>query len=253
MSVRRMLPFILINIVVSATVVLLILFIWDNRTPAEETAAVTAEPQVTSPAVAGDGTSEAAPTQAPQQNEDGQTTHTVQPGESLGAISQQYDVPMEDIMAANGISDPNFLQVDQVLIIPIGGLPTATPAPSPTATPNVAPTPIPTEPPTEGEAIVEIAEVIGVGSLAEEAVSIINSGNRSIALLDWELSDEDGNVYTFGQVTLFGGGGILLHTEAGQDSASDYYWDLEQPIWESGETVTLTDAEGTVRVTYIIP
>ncbi|NIP54966.1 MAG: hypothetical protein GWN76_25120, partial [candidate division Zixibacteria bacterium] len=49
MSVRRMLPFILINIVVSATVVLLILFIWDNRTPAEETAAVTAEPQVTSP------------------------------------------------------------------------------------------------------------------------------------------------------------------------------------------------------------
>jgi LysM repeat protein len=250
-----MLPFILINIVVSATVVLLILFIWDNRTAVEETAAATTEAEATAPIIVGASTSAAAATQAPQQNpDDGPTTHTVQSGESLGGISQIYDVPVADIMAANGIDNPNFIQVNQVLIIPIGGLPTETPAPTPSTTPNLAPTPISTEPPVEGEAIVEISEVIGVGGLADEAVSIVNSGNRPIALLDWEISDEDGNVYTFGQVTLFGdGAAILVHTEAGQDGFSDLYWGLEQPIWESGETVTLTDAEGTVRVTYTIP
>jgi LysM repeat protein len=254
MSVRRMLPFILINIVVSATVVLLILFFWDSGTPTEETAVSSTEVPATTGTVAGVSTGEAAATLVPPNDPNAPTTHTVQAGESLGVISQLYDVPVADIMAANGIDNPNFIQVNQVLIIPIGGLPTETPPPTPTATPNIAPTPIPTEPPVEGEAVVEISEVIGVGSLAEEAVSIVNSGNRPIALLDWEIADEDGTVYTFGQVTLFGeGGGILLHTEAGQDGASNLYWGLEQPVWESGETVVLTDAEGTVRVTYSIP
>jgi LysM repeat protein len=254
MSVRRMLPFILINIVVSATVVLLILFLWDSRTPAEETAASPTETLATAPVVAGVSTGQAAATLVPPNNPDGPTTHTVQPGDTLGGIAQQYDVPVADIMTVNGLSDPNVIQVGQVLIIPIGGIPTETPAPTPTATPNIAPTPNPTEPPVEGEAIVEISEVVGVGNLAGEAVSIVNSGNRPIALLDWEIMDESGAVYTFGQVTLFGeGGGILLHTEAGQDGASDLYWGLEQPVWESGEKVVLTDAEGTVRVTYTIP
>jgi LysM repeat protein len=256
MSVRRMVPFILINIVVSATVVLLILFLWDTREPGEETAAVPTEavPTVqTAPGEITPGTGGEA-TQEPQPNPDGPTTHTVQAGESLGIIGEIYGVPVADIMAANGIENPNFIQVNQVLVIPIGGLATETPPPTPTATPNVAPSPIATEPPTQGEAVVEISEVIGVGSLADEAVSIVNSGNRPIALLDWELSDEDGSVYTFGLVTLFGdGAAILVHTEEGQDGFSDLYWGLEQPIWESGETVVLTDSEGTVRVTYTIP
>lgn len=256
MSVRRMLPFIFINIIVSATVVLLILFIWGDRVPGEETAAATTSPPVTTPVVGGQPTSETAPveSQTTQSSSDGPTTHTVATGETLGSISQQYDVPIEDIMAANDISNPNFLQVDQVLIIPIGGLPTETPAPTATQTRAISPTPIATEPPDGGEAIVEISEVIGVGSLAEEAVTIVNSGDRSVALVNWEMEDEDGIVYTFGQVTLFGeGASILLHTETGQDSATNLYWGLEQPVWESGETVTLRDSEGTVRITFTIP
>jgi murein DD-endopeptidase MepM/ murein hydrolase activator NlpD len=199
-------------------------------------------------------TGEAAAIPPTEQSSGGPTTHTVQPGETLGSISQIYDVPIADIMQANGISDPNFLQVDQVLIIPIGGLPTETPAPTPTPTSNAAPTPIATQPPVEGEAIIEIAEVIGAGSLTDEAVSIVNSGNRPVALLGWQLSDEQGLVYTFGQVTLFGdGAAILVHTEAGQDSASDLFWGLEQPVWQPGKAVILTDAEGTIRTTFTIP
>jgi competence protein ComEC len=72
--------------------------------------------------------------------------------------------------------------------------------------------------------------------------------------LGWRLSDEQGLVYTFGQVTLFGdGAAILVHTEAGQDSASDLFWGLEQPVWQPGKAVILTDAEGTIRTTFTIP
>jgi LysM repeat protein len=249
-----MLPFIFINIIVSATVVFLILYFFGEREGGSEGVGEATAVVATAQVIGGQPTGESSQPQVTQPSGDGPTTHTVQPGETLGSISLQYDVPLADIMAANGISDPNVLQVNQVLIIPIGGLPTVTPQPTATATPNVAPSPIPTEPPAEGEVIIEITEVIGLGNLADEAVNIVNSGNRSVALVDWELSDADGIVYTFGQVTLFGNdASILVHTETGQDTASDLYWGLEQPVWESGETVTLTDNEGTLRATFTIP
>jgi hypothetical protein len=105
----------------------------------------------------------------------------------------------------------------------------------------------------EGEAVVEVAEVIGVGVLTEEAVSIVNSGSRPIALLGLQLRTPEGLAYTFGQVTLFGdGAAVLVHTEAGLDGASDLFWGLEEPIWEPGSIVSLVDAEGTIQSQYII-
>jgi len=51
----------------------------------------------------------------------GQQTHTVQPGETLFSISQQYNVPAEEIAAANNLANVNQLDVGQVLIIPAPG------------------------------------------------------------------------------------------------------------------------------------
>ncbi len=48
-------------------------------------------------------------------------TYTVQPGDTLGGIAFEFDVTVEDLVAANGLQDANVLEVDQVLIIPIGG------------------------------------------------------------------------------------------------------------------------------------
>jgi hypothetical protein len=96
--------------------------------------------------------------------------------------------------------------------------------------------------------------VVGVGQLTEEAVSISNLGSRPAALLNWRLIDAEGHIYTFGQVTLFGdGAAIVVHTESGQDGPSDLFWGQEQPVWQSGETVTLQDGEGTTQATYPIP
>lgn len=265
MSIRRMLPFIFINVVVSAVVVLLILAWWDNR---QEEIAVTATPL---PAVAGTLAAGAttAPAAAPTDgatteptaegaSEDGPTIHIVQAGETLGRISQQYDVPVEDIAEANDIFNVNSISVGQELVIPIGGLPTETPLPTASPTADEPPTPRPTEPLPEGTAVVEISEVMGVGEMTSESVLITNAGTRPISLLGWQLVDEQGNDYTFIDVTLYGSGdagspAIVVHTEAGQNTPSDLYWGQETAVWESGETATLRDAEGTVQATYVIP
>ncbi|TEU16801.1 MAG: LysM peptidoglycan-binding domain-containing protein [Anaerolineales bacterium] len=73
------------------------------------------------------------------------TTYIVQAGDSLSGIAFQFDVSVEDIIRANGLTDADLLFVGQELIIPIGGLP-ETPAFTPVPTPTE--TPIPFEPPT---------------------------------------------------------------------------------------------------------
>ncbi|HTX72838.1 MAG TPA: LysM peptidoglycan-binding domain-containing protein [Rectinemataceae bacterium] len=44
--------------------------------------------------------------------------HVLQRGETLFSLSRQYNVPVEAIMSANGISDPSKLQAGQKLVIP---------------------------------------------------------------------------------------------------------------------------------------
>lgn len=46
------------------------------------------------------------------------TTHTVQVGDTLTKISQQYGVSVQAIMAANNLPNADYIAVGQVLIIP---------------------------------------------------------------------------------------------------------------------------------------
>lgn len=257
MPARRLVPLILLNVIISATVVLAILFWWDSRRsipvePAVPTSAIAAVPSPESTSQA--ETSGEANIDV-QDAEDNPTVYVVQTGDNLGKISNEFDVSMADLMTANDLSDPNFLQVGQELIIPLGGIvtPTIPPLPSETPWPNEAPTPIPTQLPSDGEAIVSIVEVIGAGDIEAEAIAIENSGSRPMALLGWRLMDESGQTYVFDQVTLFGdGASIQVHTAAGDEGPSDLYWGLDQPIWQSDETATLFDAEGTVRDFFVV-
>ncbi len=89
----------------------------------------------------------AAPAPAAARAPSGTMTHTVAPGETLGAIAKQYGVRAGDIAVANNIDDPRKLRAGQTLNIPgwqaPGGAAKAAPAPStPAATPAPA-TPAP--------------------------------------------------------------------------------------------------------------
>jgi len=61
------------------------------------------------------------------------TAYTVRPGDTLFLISLRFNVSMQSIIAANGITNPNLVFAGQVLIIPTGG---SAPAPQPNPPPS---------------------------------------------------------------------------------------------------------------------
>jgi LysM repeat protein len=201
----------------------------------------------------------------------GPVIHTVQSGDTISGLALQYDIPEADIIAANQLTNPNFLQVGMELVIPVGGLAqaTATFTPAPTATDTPIPfeppsaditataateagattTPLLTSLPTLGELQIDISEVIGAGNVEEERVIITNNGERLADMAGWTLSDVDGNIYTFPNFRLWGNGSsVTVHSRIGQDGSppANFYWGKLESIWSAGETVTLKNAQGEV-------
>lgn len=268
-----MLPFIILNILVSAVTVLGILFWWQSQNAEEQLAsgeqrviemidpAATITAEAAALALAAQNVDEPVPAAIGEDNpeeastttDDGMELYVIQAGDTLGRLSTLYGVPLEDILLVNGLDNPNILQVGQEILIPVGGIPTPTPTATPTAVPNIAPTPIPTEALSQGEVIIQINEVVAPGVLNAEAVSIVNLGSRPVSLEGWQLSDAEGRNFVFPAITLFGdGAGILLHTEAGQSTALDLYWGLTEAIWQAGDSITLRDTNGTEQASFTV-
>jgi hypothetical protein len=268
MSIRRMLPFLLLNILVSAVIILVILWWWDGREPEPEPVAdvlsqeineEVSQPDTGSPPVA-----EESPAEEPGLENSaeprGPETHIVQAGDTLGQISLKYDIAVEAIMDANGIDNPNFLSVGQELIIP--AIDASLPVPDDEGEDQAEiefggdrlPTPIPTLSSVEGDSELVIANVVSPGQVSLETVQIVNNGSSEASMRDWKLTDQLGNTYTFGQLTLFGdGAGISLHTGPGEDSATDLFWGLEEALWNSGDRVVLYDDAGVVQAEFEVP
>jgi LysM repeat protein len=261
MTIRRLLPLILLNAVVSLVVVLAVLYFYERRvggvqaplpTLSVETGVVpnavggveSVESAESAPILPTGGDVAVAPTP------DGPVIHIVKTGETMGAISLLYDVPLGDILTANNLSDPNLVSVGQQLFIPIGGVEGAEPDVTPT--PDATATPVPTA--TPEPIIIEIVSVDGVGDLATEQIVLANNGPGSVRLDGWTLEDESGTVYTFGQVTVFGNGvEVVLNSGPGTDGATTLFWNLSAAAWESGESATLKDPTGEVRSTFSVP
>lgn len=257
MSFRQMLPFLFLNIVVSTVVVLSILFWWGNRDDSESNAEVAEATlpagMLPTPNIAAPPSGTIAPEATASASASEPVVHVVQAGETLNMISQQYDVSVDDIMLVNGMDNPNFIAVGQQLTIPVGGIPEPTVAPTETAA--ALPSPIPTEPAgATGNGVIAVTGVLDPGILETEAVQLINSGAQEQSMQGWKVRDEDSNVYTFGDISIFGeGAGVLLHTRAGDDTFSDVHWGLSEPVWRSGEQLTLFDASEQVIATFIVP
>jgi len=271
---KRLLYYLMINVLVSACTVLVVLTIWNRTHPrvSEESGKAAETPQAVSLAgtltpsgtsgeagillptapIGSTATSSPATATSPAVQE-----YHVQSGDTLADIADRFGVSIEELVVLNNLADPNRLDVGQVLLIPSAssGSPT-----SPTrvpllgeATETVPPSPTATLPAVIGQPQVVIENVIGAGDLTTERVLLKCIGSGEISLAGWQLMEEDGQVYTFPQFTLFEGGAVNLHTKAGQSTVVDLYWGLGAPVWKSGETVILLDAQGNVHATYRVP
>lgn len=267
---------VIVPAVVSLGVTLLILSLWNRQQEPDvvmlPTASGTSMPVVEdgedSPAASagagGEGADEGEPGEdAPAAEgpcED--LNHVVLGGETLGAIAEQYGIAMEDVILYNQMLDPefdeNFLSIGQQITIPMCGVPTPTPTEPPTQTPvptRVVPTPNPTSTqPPDGRVAVEIARVLSPGSVASEAVELINRGTSVARLGDWELINQESGVsYTFPPLNLFPQGAVTVYTGDGENTAIDLYWGRSSAVWSPGDTVLLQDDNGGEQHTFEIP
>jgi LysM repeat protein len=212
-------------------------------------------------------------------------TYEVQAGDTLGLIAQKFSVPLFDLMLANGLSDEDFIQIGQKLIIPLGGLPdvtptfTAVPLPTETTLPFDPPTPLPgdatlpaepaaivgpsptampapspnaTAPVATGEIKVVVNEVLGAGELTQETLMILNRG-AGTSLMNWKLSGSPLGNFVFPDIFLFSGGSIRIHTSAGQNTPSDLYLGQGEAAWLPGTTIILSDAAGKQMSQLTVP
>lgn len=160
--------------------------------------------------------------------------YIVQAGDTPLAIATRFGITVEDLIAANGLDNPDFLFAGQRLTIPIGTLP-STPEPTPTKTP-----------------IVRI-QIESPGNLLSEAISITNDSNQAINLQGWQIQRVGGPTYTFDSVSIFPGGNLSLYSRIGNDTSVAIYWGQLSPVWQSGDIVTLLGVDGRVEAAAVIP
>jgi hypothetical protein len=238
--------------------------------------------------------------------------HTLKEGEFPGLVAEQYEgVNVFDLLAVNNLTEETaaFLQIGQVLIVPLPGCsiltqfesqtqtaeaiialtptdtptvtgtpptptptptetltPSATPSdapsattsptPSPTFTPSLTPsptfTPSATIPPTAANAQVAIRAVQNAGDVTAEQVVIRNNG-ATVNLNGWTLRDNSGNIYTFGEKFLFSNAELIVFSGVGTDTPVAVYWGRDQAAWSSGESVILSDPQGTAQSIFTVP
>lgn len=83
-------------------------------------------------------------------------------------------------------------------------------------------------------------------NLTGEWVNLTSTGNESVEISGFELSDEAGHVYRFPQGTRLASNATLtVYTGQGDDTATELYWGRGQAVWNNGgDTARLVDTEG---------
>jgi LysM repeat protein len=276
---KRFFYLVVLNIAISAITIIVVLQIWQNSHPplsAQDTPAVIIVTPTQSEVTPALGTQSSTmfgstlepgvlATDATQSSaEIKMLYYQVKEGDTMGALAVEFNISVADILAANGLTDPDSISVGQILRIPTSPLPTytltpvpPTPTLSPTLPPAFTPTAGPTDTPSPTlsglEAQLDIDQVIGMGVLDNEHVVLSRTGDGPLSLAGWRLEDNQGHVYIFPQLTLYPGGTVNLNSRSGQDTVVDLFWGLTTAIWKSGKLVSLYDSNRELRSSYTIP
>lgn len=227
-SWKRLLFYIVLNIIVSACTVLGVLFAWDQFSGPV--------PRGLLPTALSNFSTESTPTavKTEPQTPVAQITPTapfelyqVQSGDTFESLAERYGCTVEELVAVNGFKKSQALGEGDSLRIPNcsgGG--------------------------------VAIESVIGAGDLDTEHIYLKHTGKGELSLVGWRVEDGEGNILIFPQfpqLILYEGGAVNIYTKAGSNSVVDLFWGLDHPVWGSGKTVTLKDPQGEMQATYQIP
>lgn len=106
--------------------------------------------------------------------------HVVQKGDTLQAIAFDFGVSVETLQRANGVENPQFLQVGQRLVIPVDE------EPGQGASDLLLPTPTPHPIQPEGVAFYEtpVDSLLGLGEIANTTAVTLTNVQVQITLLD---------------------------------------------------------------------
>lgn len=208
--------------------------------------------------------------------------HIVDEGDTIFALAEDYGVNPFVMLEVNGFTEETaFLNIGDELIVPIEGCPIEEIVPPTLELPddesettaeataevtaevtseateeaeNLTPSPTPTVTlaPTATNSEVEIVEVIRAGDVTVEGVRIRNNG-RLIDVAGWTISDTEGNEFTFDALLIFSNSEHTVYTRTSDNTPIASYWGLEEPVWQAGDVVTLTDDDGEVQAVYRIP
>jgi LysM repeat protein len=243
-TLRQYLLYLGLNVVVSALTVLLVLNLFGGGgRQSEETPTPTIDLLAQVASSFPTDTATLAPSPTP-------LTYQVQPGDTLGDIATRLGVPLQDLMEANDIEDPNALDVGQVLIIPVSSSPLAGGGDSDGGEGELESTATPEQ--ESNDAGVIISAVYDAGDLQNESIRLFNTGGI-VRMEGWTIEDGEGRIFTFPDFTFYSTGAVNLHTRSGVDTSIDLFWGLDEAIWEPGKVVTLKNADGDVVSTFPIP
>lgn len=250
MNFKRLLFYLMINVVVSSVTILLVLNIWDrsHRSETADSESVSLLPTVIATAVPPTNTPSALPTLAVRPYEVG-------PGETLSEIAVVFGVSIDQLLEINKLDNPDDLRVGMTLQIPVQGAIAQENNPA-----NLDDSPVESEPmltatpPPQPESnIIKILTIVGINDLATEHLQIQSLHPEALSLEGWRLETNDGQVYYFPKITLFEHGAVDLYTRAGINSVVALYWGRSTPIFQSGDRAVIYDAEGNVQAVYNIP
>ncbi len=236
-SWKRFIFYLLLNVLVSAVTVFTVIYFWERSQTAENSGLNLPQPTANS---AASGNQSGGTGGAPVTP--GNLVHTVQFGDTLASIAQQYGVTLEALMLANTIDDPAAIGVGQVLSIPTEAAGITSPS-------------VTQESPDFSSANpqLQIFSVVGAGDLPTERVVIRHIGEQQISMAGWRLRSDRGQEYSFPQLILYKDGAVSVHTTSGVDSVSDLYWGRSEAVWQSGSTVILLDPQGNEHVVFTVP
>jgi hypothetical protein len=100
---------------------------------------------------------------------------------------------------------------------------------------------------------IRLSAVENVGAIASEVINVGNDSDLAVNLQGWRLEREGGPAYTFGNLLLFPGSGLKVHSGPGTDSSVDVYWNQAAGVWSSGAVARLINPQGAEVSRLVVP